>query len=540
MTDPGNALEALQIRFRHNSIARLEEMSALIDTLVANLGDNDALVALRHHFHGLAGLGGTYGYPIVSILALQAERDVDELLGAKLPARQLDLNRWRDLAQSIHADLLKAVTPLEDLRNVSSERAPLDVLIVDADLEVHLLLTRLLEEEGMAVRSARSLAAAARALDHRLPNAVLCDLELPDGSGYRFLEELRKRFEGGAVVGIILSKQSGFVDKVEALRCGADGYVEKPIDWTTLIRRLQHLLSRSSVEPSRILAVEDEPDHAAFVEQTLRSAGYVVLTVSDPRLFEESIASFNPDLIILDVNLPEYSGYDLARYVRQQETLATIPLLFLTTASETRDRIESITAGGDDHLAKPIDPALLLSTIASRVERARFLKTLLERDGLTGLLSHSAFLERLKSAMARLEREPDSSIALVMIDIDHFKRINDTYGHPVGDRVLKTLAAFFRRKLRQTDSIGRYGGEEFALLLDDLNQTEAVRLVTRMLEDYTQNEQQLLEGDSTRVTFSAGVAMLNRDTSLEISVKLADGALYAAKAAGRNCVRAAE
>jgi len=540
MIDTSKALEELRIRFRSNSLARLEEVSSLLDKLSANLSDTEALTRLLHHFHGLAGLGATYGYPLVSILAHQAERDVDELLSEKIPSRQLDLNRWRELARSIHEDLVKDAAPLEANPGTPGERSPLDVLIVDRDPEVHLHLTRLLEEEGMTARSTLSLAAASRAIDKRLPDAILCDLELPDGSGYKLIEELRLRPQGMAVVAFILSKQSGFVDKVDAMRCGADGYVEKPIDWPTLIRRLQHLLTRAKVDPVRVLAVEDEPDHAAFVELALKSAGYIVLTLTDPGLFEESIASFNPDLIVLDVNLPHYSGYELARYVRAQEALATIPIIFLTTAKETRDRIQSIASGGDDHLAKPIEPALLVSTIASRVERARFMKTLLERDGLTSLLSHSAFIERLRSAVARSLREPDSTTALVMLDIDHFKRINDTYGHPVGDRVLTSLAAFLRRKLRQTDSIGRYGGEEFALLLEGLTKTEAVRLVTSLLEDYTQSEQYRPKGETLHVTFSAGVAIVDRGTTLESVLGRADGALYAAKAAGRNCVRAAD
>jgi diguanylate cyclase (GGDEF)-like protein len=231
------------------------------------------------------------------------------------------------------------------------------------------------------------------------------------------------------------------------------------------------------------------------------------------------------------------TGYDLVRYLRQDERYATLPVLFLTTEREVHARIETARAGGDDHLVKPVSPGLLLSTVAARVERARFVKSLLDRDGLTRLLTHTAFLERARSAVSLKSRNPGRNSAWVMLDLDNFKDVNDRFGHPVGDRVLAALAALLRRRLRQSDTIGRYGGEEFAILINDLQEAQVVRLVSRVLGEFAAMDHSAADGAHFRASFSAGVAMLApKAMDLDRWRKAADDALYEAKNAGRGRV----
>ncbi len=159
---------------------------------------------------------------------------------------------------------------------------------------------------------------------------------------------------------------------------------------------------------------------------------------------------------------------------------------------------------------------------------------------MTRLLTHTAFLERAKAVVAQKQRNMQKSCALIMLDIDHFKSINDRHGHPVGDRVLASLSALLRRRVRQSDIIGRYGGEEFAILVDDLREEDAVRLVQRLLDEFSLIEHYGANGVRFRATFSAGVSMLDPETmDLERWKQTSDKALYAAKAAGRNQVVAA-
>ena len=164
---------------------------------------------------------------------------------------------------------------------------------------------------------------------------------------------------------------------------------------------------------------------------------------------------------------------------------------------------------------------MLLSVVASRLERARFLKNLLNRDGLTRLFTHTALIERAQALQAQKGRDPSRHFAWVMIDLDHFKSVNDRFGHPVGDRVLATLAALLRRRLRQSDTIGRYGGEEFVVLFEGLPEPEVLHLMGRVLEEFREIDLEAPGKPSFRATFSAGVTMLEEGMTLDTIFDLA-------------------
>jgi diguanylate cyclase (GGDEF)-like protein len=163
-------------------------------------------------------------------------------------------------------------------------------------------------------------------------------------------------------------------------------------------------------------------------------------------------------------------------------------------------------------------------------------KSLLERDGLTSLLTHTALAERAKKAHADKQRHPQRQHAWVMLDLDHFKTINDRFGHPVGDRVLSALSGLLRRRLRQTDTIARYGGEEFAVLFEGLSESQVVTLVDRLREDFAKIEHESADKSRFKATLSAGIAMLPPGISIDRWRKAADDALYEAKRGGRNKV----
>lgn len=295
----------------------------------------------------------------------------------------------------------------------------------------------------------------------------------------------------------------------------------------------------ATADAPRILSVEDDPDYAAYVNTLLTAAGYAVRVCADPRAFERELLSFKPDLVLMDVLLPGATGYDLGRLLRQNESYATLPVLYLTTEQHLRARLDGIASGADDYLIKGDPPALLLATIAVRLQRARLLKQLVERDGHTNLLTHTVFVRRVSEVIALHRRDPARPASLVMIDVDYFKQVNDRYGHPVGDQVLAALAALLRSRLRQSDIIGRYGGEEFAMVLPDVDGAQAVQLVTRLLEEFARVGHRGRGDTVFHVTFSAGVAALHAGTIYaERWIAEADAALYAAKAAGRNRVLA--
>jgi diguanylate cyclase (GGDEF)-like protein len=538
-------LDDLRNAFVKTSLEKSERATELVARLEAQPGDEAAREELMRFFHSLAGIGASHGFVQVTALAKEGELECIALKRAGAVPGPGEVDNWQRLIAALVHEL-QTPPPVHPLATpalpaeIEPEAGPSAVLLVTADADVRSQLLPVLESEGLTVSEAGSLkdARAALADERALPSAVVVDVDLPDGSGHELIMEIRRLASGDGVAVVVMSPRGGFLDKVEAITSGADGYFEKPVDWKALLRRLQHLLERSRPEPSKVLSVEDDPEQAAYVKAILESAGHTVFVCSDPAEFDAMLRQHTPDLVLMDILLPGVTGYDLVRYLRQDERYATLPVLFLTTEGQLQSRYHTARVGGDDHLVKPVVAPLLLSTVAARIERSRFVKQLLSRDGLTRLLTHTAFIEAAQALHARQQEDHSRPVAWVMIDVDHFKSVNDRFGHPVGDRVLASLAALLRRRLRQSDRVGRYGGEEFATLIEELPEAEVVRLVERLLAEFGGTEHHAADGQAFHTTFSAGVAMLRPGMSLDDWKKAADDALYAAKSAGRNRVMA--
>jgi diguanylate cyclase (GGDEF)-like protein len=537
----------LVAEFVESAETRLAAFRVALDRLSEAPESTPALQELKRHFHRLAGTGLTFGFAELSALASQGEELVDERLRAGQTTSPEDLVRYRTLIDALDNGFAGAKTGLQRWRTSGAApgeglRDPIDVLIVDDDEGTQKRLVRVLAQEGMAGRRVSTVATARQAIDQQIPSGLIVEITLPDGEGYSVVEYLRSKTGGEQAAVVMLSRLNAFLDQTEAIHAGADACFEKPLDWDALVAKLHQLLDRDPDEDPRILVVEDDESQGAFVRSTLEQAGYQVKLTVSPRHFNEEFATYRPDLLILDIMLPEVNGHDLARFVRQDDQHATLPIIFLTGERDQQARIATVEAGGDDHLVKPVHPSLLVASVAARLERARFLRMLLNRDGLTRLLTHSSFMEQARALVERRRHEAvngtrHAPATMVILDIDHFKTINDSYGHQAGDRVLKSLSALLRRHVRRSDLIGRYGGEEFAILLDNVHENDSVRLMMRLLREFGQLEHQAPNGSVFRVTFSVGVARLNApEMDLYGWFNAADGALYAAKKAGRNRV----
>lgn len=471
MTD--TLLEDLRGRFRETSRVRLEEMASLIAALERDPRDGEALRQLAKHFHGLAGMGGTYGFPRVSELGDEAEAELLPLVRDGASPDAASIARWKSLLAEISRDLGRsggppAVPPAGGRRAFTAHLAPFDPAIAEA-----------LAREG-----------------------ITCVRDTPA--------------DATIVVG-----GDEFEEKVRAIRSGADVFVTKPYDVDALVRRVVALRERKARPPRRILAVEDDPTTGVLIRGFLGAAGYEVAICREASEFEKTLFAFEPDLVLMDVQLTnDVSGHDLVRYVRQSERFATLPVIVVTSDSQRRAILDSAQAGADLLVAKPVDWDVLLSQIAACLERATAVRELTERDPLTGVLTRAAFESR-----ARQRAESGNAAVLVLLDLDHFKQINDTHGDAAGDRVLAATGALLRRSVRPKDIVARYGGEEFAVLLEDLSVPEAAALCERLLEEMA---------STIDVTFSAGVAALDR--SFDEAFRRADAALYEAKRGGRGRV----
>jgi diguanylate cyclase (GGDEF)-like protein len=286
------------------------------------------------------------------------------------------------------------------------------------------------------------------------------------------------------------------------------------------------------------MIINDDSGEAKEFSEALRNAKMLTQTISSPLNVLQPLEDFAPDLILLDYYMPRCSGSELARVIRQQEAYISIPIVFMAADSDQEKQIKALESGGDDFLIKKIPPAQLIAFIEARITRSRLLRSLMTRDGLTGLLNHTKTKEQLDLEIARARRR-SGSLVLAMIDIDHFKLVNDTYGHPTGDRVLKSLARILQQRLRRTDIVGRYGGEEFVAILLDTEEKNAYRVLDEIREGFSQVEHQS-EDKEFRVTFSCGLASFPSFEDATSISDAADKALYEAKRGGRNRIVLAE
>jgi len=535
-------------------LERLAPMESHANRFAQSPWDVDNLRQLHEHFHQLAGSAGVYNLGEIAHIAESGER-----LCLNIFESQPDdiIVYWRHFREMIAQ--LKTVldgarastggpTGLAGPPMTSGEAAPTiwspdvtphtvatnqgpDVIVVSSDQGRLSSLAQRLDSLGMSVRPCASWAEAKDQIMKAFPQGLLLCVPLRDGNGYDLITGCRSLPGGENVSIVLLSEEPGFLDKIAAIKAGADAFFELPVEVDVIVQKLRFLFERGKPERYRILSVEDDPDQANFIVTTLENAGYHVAWVQDPKKFEEALLTFVPDLILLDIVMGEINGFELARFVRQNERFAAMPILFLTTQNQLEAHIESARAGGDDHLIKPVNPQLLVATIAGKLERYRIFQRLLRNDGLTQILNHSHFMEYAqRSVRIRSKKFPQ---VLTIFDIDGLRTINDTYGYAVGDRTILALVQIIKWTFRHTEIIGRIGGDEIAILDDSLTVHESVEVVKSLLEQFA-GVPHKAAGQIFRVTASAGVSQVSGEGNLQMLMERASEALMRAKAQGQN------
>ena len=305
---------------------------------------------------------------------------------------------------------------------------------------------------------------------------------------------------------------------------------------------------------ARVLVVEDSGTQAEWLVQVLSREGYQVTVAKDGREAIRRVRTDAPDLVLLDMILPDMDGLEVLRILKSRSEDQFVPVILLSVKADLDSRVTGLRIGADDFLAKPFADAEIQARAAAMLriknlqDQLRSAKSQLEKlsvtDGLTGLFNHRHFEERLHIEFRRAQRYSDP-VALIMLDLDHFKDINDRYGHPFGDRVLRGTGELITTSIRDPDICARYGGEEFAIILPKAHLQGSVAVAERVQREMGQKAYVFEGGEvgrsksvEVRVTASIGIALYpSKDVnSPEVLVKFADQALYRAKRDGRNRV----
>ncbi len=537
MSPPQDAGARLRL-LREQYARQLPEKLASLRRAFAESEDKAALKALRRGAHGLAGSGTTFGYPRVS----EAARSLEQLAAAALDEGRLLGEPEREAAAGLLDALGRAAAPGAAQPISATIPAPAApelprklVYLVDDDTESAAELALQLGHFGYQVEVFARHEQLSEAAANPALAAVLMDVVFPDGdlAGAHAILKLRAA-ERLRVPVVFLSVRGDLRARLAATRAGSAGYFMKPVDVRALVGTLDDVTLQERRDPERVLIVEDLEPLAEHYAASLRGAGLLTRVTTDPMSILSHLHEFRPDLVLMDVYLPGCTGAELAGVIRQLEAYACVPIVFLSTEQDAGKQLAAMRLGGDDFLTKPISSEHLVAAVGARLRRYRALRASAARDGLTGLLNHAATKERLAVEIARAERE-NRAFCFAMIDVDHFKAINDARGHPAGDRVLKSLADLLRQRLRKTDAIGRLGGDELGVILLDAHAEDALRRLDDLRRAFS-DVRQLSEGRELTATFSAGVAEYRVGEGVDELCVAADQALYRAKQAGRERV----
>ncbi|MFP5223152.1 MAG: response regulator [Acidobacteriota bacterium] len=497
--------------------------------------------------HTIKGSSAAFG-----LKELSATAEVGELLAKEAVAGRVDaMPEWREMMAAHLHSMSQAIERVDcgcDMGFVTLDVAAAETIHSGADRKVVYLceddplqLSSLVTQIGcfgFEVHPYADLEGFYAAVRKREPDVIVMDMVHPEdrSGGAQVVNRVRTE-QGRKTPVVYISSESGIEARLAAVRAGCDAYFVKPVDPNALSTVLHSLTGNEQPDPYRIMIVDDDVHLSGMYEAVLQEAGMVTLAVNDPMLALDRLAGYKPDLILMDMHMPQCNGMELAGVIRQITEYDSIPIVFLSTESDQDVHVGARRMGGDEFLLKSITGQALVSTVAARAQRMRHLRSYMLRDSLTGLYNHSSTKDQLETAVCCAQRNGENA-CFVMIDLDHFKSVNDRYGHSAGDRVLVALANLLKQRLRKSDVIGRYGGEEFAVILPRTAMPEAVALMNSLRACF-ESIQFPMEGGFFNVSFSCGVAALSSHDSAEKLSLAADQALYRAKKEGRNRVVAA-
>ena len=365
---------------------------------------------------------------------------------------------------------------------------------------------------------------------HSDPLLLLDISSLADGEWQPRVKALRLQFAVGQLV--CLAIRSDFDQLQQALRSGCDWCMPEGSAIHTIVAQILEMDDRQEQETFRVLIVEDSMTASMFIQRTLEESQISTRVIHDPSHVLNALKQYNPDLILMDMYMPNCTGVEAARVIRQYDEFLSIPIVYLSGETNIALQVDAMRLGGDHFLTKPFNPIFLNAIIKSKIERYRALRRSMYHDSLTGLLNHTSGKNVLDTILSSVSQD-NGDLSVVMLDIDHFKQVNDTYGHPVGDQVIRSLSWLLKQRLRKQDILCRYGGEEFLIGLPHTNADQAFRIMDRVRQDFAQIRHP--HQDTYFCTSaSGGIASFPDIQTADALIKAADDALYEAKRGGRN------
>ena len=449
------------------------------------------------------------------------------------------------------------------------------VLVVDDILPNVKLLEAKLSSEYYEVLTAMNGEEALRKVVDESPDLVLLDVMMPGMDGFEVCGKIKENPECAHIPVVMVTALTDVQDKVRGLESGADDFLSKPINDTALMARVRSLVRlkmstdewrvrentanqlgvvdesanamTESADAAHILVIEDKDFELRKMDETLHEDKHTIMGAESGADAMELIASHDFDMMIVSLNLDNEDGLRLCSHLKSNERTRAVPLL-MVGGEEDMDRIaHGLEIGAHDYILRPVERSELLARTRTQIRRKRFQERLRASfevslsmaltDSLTGLYNRR-YLEVHLDKLLKKNQHSKKSLAVLMIDIDHFKPINDTHGHKAGDEALKIFAQRLKDNLRDFDLVARLGGEEFVAILPDVSERRTFVVAERLRRAISDEAFEVgsKEGPINITTSIGGTIIDFEDHTVQEVIDRADKALYEAKEGGRNCV----
>lgn len=538
-------LQQLHQRYAKNLPALLREVESAWEDVLDRHWATEPLERLLNLIHRIAGSSVSYGYQQIHTTARMLENTLREILENPIGATsemQARLETQLELLRAAFQDDQNPVSlqpeRMEEDETLRDARACQLIYLVEDDPFQAEDIAEQISYFGYLVKAFTTLPDLVQAVRDNSPKAILMDVIFPEGftAGPEVMMDLQEEIDSLPPV-IFISESGSLKSRLQAVRAGGEAYFTKPVDIGLLVDVLDQLTVEETRASYRALIVDDSSTQSSKTAEHLQSDGMQTHVINDPFEIMEALEQFQPNIILLDTYMPGCTGPELSKVIRQIEEYVITPIIYLSSEEDLEKQLEIMVSDSEDFIPKTIGPERLNSIVRSRIDRYRQLRSLMVRDSLTGLYNHTTIKERLDQELSRASRQ-NSCLSFAMVDLDHFKKVNDTYGHGAGDRVLKSLARFLTQRLRKSDVIGRYGGEEFAVILPDTPIENAINVLNELRLGFTRIHHRGGSRDFT-VKLSAGLASYPGYRNPTALIEAADQALYTAKKQGRNQVVAA-
>lgn len=534
-------INKLRAEYVRSLLHRFAELNQAYVAIIESGASQEYIRTLEVLSHTLCGSAGTFGYGDIAAYCRRIEGlcnllDSDEVVHSQ-SMKQIS-KTLSQLEEAMLAPRLVAesqVLEIGDVRNVKSVEKLLYVLDYD---ESHAeQLKNKVESYGYKIKVFHQLDDFFGAIEVEVPEAIIIDKVVGNDDGIAALSFLNNRLPFH-IPSILMSAEDNFETRLATVKAGADAFIRKPFDANDVVDNLEILIGDKNTEPYKVLIVDDIESMLDYYRIILERAGMECVTISNPEIIMQILVDFEPELILMDLHMPTCRGDELAKLIHQEKKYAGLPIVYLSSETNVKEQLAALQMAGDGFLIKPIRPSHLTSAISSRARRFRRIKSFMQNDSLTGIYNHSSLKMALERELSRSLRT-QAPFCFAMIDIDYFKQINDRFGHAAGDMVLKNVAWLFKKRLRITDTLGRYGGEEFGIILPETTLEDGEFFINELLQA-VRNMEINLNNEIIQVRFSAGVVAYSDDLSVDDLCVAADRLMYEAKISGRNQVRAGQ